>query len=36
MTAKIVTNKHETTIGQRIIALHGIDGSCSNQVFLGL
>lgn len=35
VTAKIVTDKHETTIAQRIIALHGIDGSCSNQVFFG-
>jgi len=29
------TPKHETEISQRIIALHGIDGSCSNQVFFG-
>ena len=35
VTAKVVTDKHETTIAQRIIALHGIDGSCSNQVFFG-
>jgi len=33
--AKIATDKHETTVSQRIIALHGIDGSCSNQVFFG-
>ena len=35
VTSKIYTDKHETTISQRIIALHGIDGSCSNQVFFG-
>ena len=35
VTAKIVSDKHETEIAQRIIALHGIDGSCSNQVFFG-
>lgn len=34
-SAKITTDKHETTVSQRIIALHGIDGSCSNQVFFG-
>ena len=33
--AKIITDKHETTVSQRIIALHGIDGSCSNMVFFG-
>ena len=35
VTAKIVTSKQETTVSQRIIALHGIDGSCSNQVYFG-
>ncbi len=35
VTARIETNKHSTTIAQRIIALHGIDGSCSNQTFFG-
>ena len=35
VTARIETEKHTTTIAQRIIALHGIDGSCSNQVFFG-
>lgn len=35
VTAKIFTDKHETTVSQRIIALHGIDGSCSNQVYFG-
>ena len=29
---KITTDKAETEIGNRIISLHGIDGSCSNQV----
>ena len=33
--AKITTDKHETQVAQRIISLHGIDGSCSNQVFFG-
>jgi hypothetical protein len=33
--ARIESDKHTTTIAQRIIALHGIDGSCSNQVFFG-
>ena len=33
--ARIFTDKHETTVSQRIIALHGIDGSCSNMVFFG-
>ena len=32
---KIVTDKHTTTIAPRMIALHGIDGSCSNQVYYG-
>ena len=31
----ITTNKHQTTISERIIALHGIDGSCSNQAYFG-
>ena len=35
VTARIETDKHTTTIAQRIIALHGIDGSCSNQVYFG-
>jgi len=33
--SKIITDKFETEIGNRIISLHGIDGSCSNQVFFG-
>jgi hypothetical protein len=35
VTARIETNKHTTTIAQRIIALHGVDGSCSNQTYFG-
>jgi len=35
MQVPIVTDKMETSIGNRIIALHGVDGSCSNQVFFG-
>ena len=35
VTARIETDKHSTTIAQRLIALHGIDGSCSNQTFFG-
>ena len=31
----VETHKHKTEIAQRVIALHGIDGSCSNQVFYG-
>ena len=31
----VETNKHKTEIAQRVIALHGIDGSCSNQVYFG-
>lgn len=35
VTAKITTPKHETEIAQRIIGLHGIDGTCSNTVLFG-
>ena len=35
VTTKIVTDKHETTIAQRIIGLRAVDGSRSNQVFFG-
>jgi hypothetical protein len=35
MTTKISTEKHEVDIGNRIVALHGIDGSCSNTVIFG-
>jgi len=31
----ITTDRHETEVKNRIISLHGIDGSCSNQVFFG-
>jgi hypothetical protein len=33
--AKITTPKHETEVAQRIIALHGVDGTCSNTVLFG-
>lgn len=35
MKTTIETDKHSTEIGNRIISLHGIDGSCSNQVYFG-
>ena len=35
MQVEISTDKHTTTLGNRIISLHGIDGSCSNQVYFG-
>jgi hypothetical protein len=35
MKTVIETDRHETEIGNRIISLHGVDGSCSNQVFFG-
>ncbi len=35
VTRKIESDKHSTTIAPRLIALHGIDGSCSNQVYFG-
>ena len=31
----IETSKHMTQVSYRVIALHGIDGSCSNQVYFG-
>jgi len=31
----ITTKKHQTNVAQRIIALHGVDGLCSNQVYFG-
>ena len=31
----ITTKKHQVDVAQRIIALHGIDGLCSNQVYFG-
>jgi len=33
--AVIITDKQQTEISQRVIALHGVDGLCSNQVFFG-
>jgi hypothetical protein len=35
VTALVQNDKHSTTVAQRIIALHGIDGSCSNQTYFG-
>ena len=35
MQVEITSDKHQTTVGNRIISLHGIDGSCSNQVYFG-
>ena len=35
VVAKIANDKCQTTINPRIVARHGIDGSCSNQVYFG-
>ena len=35
VTARIESDKHRTTIAQRIIALRGVDGTASNQVYFG-
>jgi hypothetical protein len=35
MVTRIETEQHSTELGNRIIALHGIDGTCSNQVYFG-
>ena len=35
VNAKIVTDKHETTVAQRIIALHGVNGTYSNVTIFG-
>ena len=35
VVAKIANDKFQTTINPRVVALHGIDGSCSNQVYFG-
>ena len=35
MRSRVSNDKHSTDIGSRIIALHGIDGSCSNMVWFG-
>lgn len=32
---KVTTRKHQVDVSQRIVALHGIDGLCSNQVYFG-
>lgn len=32
---KIESDKHTTTIAPRLIALHGLNGTCSNQVYFG-
>lgn len=34
-TSYIRTDTHETEVAQRIISFHGIDGTCSNQVYFG-
>ena len=35
VTAKITTEKHETSLMKRIIALHGVNGTCSNTTIFG-
>ena len=35
VSAKIRTNRHETEVQQRIIALHGVNGTCSNTTIFG-
>lgn len=35
VNARVVTDKHETTVAQRIIALHGVNGTCSNVTIFG-
>jgi len=35
VTTKVITDKHETTIAERFIITHGVDGSMSNQVYFG-
>ena len=35
VSRKVTTSRHETTFDYRCIALHGIDGSCSNTVIFG-
>ena len=35
VTAKIATDKHETSLMKRIIALHGVNGTCSNTTIFG-
>ena len=36
MQVEIETDRHKVTLGNRIISLHGIDGSCSNQAYFGI
>jgi len=35
VSAKITTTRHETEVQQRIIALHGVNGTCSNVAIFG-
>jgi hypothetical protein len=35
VNAKIITDRHETTVAKRIIALHGVNGTCSNVTIFG-
>jgi len=35
VTHEITTRKHKTTVAERIISLHAIDGTCSNQTYFG-
>ena len=35
VSAKIRTTRHETEVQQRVIALHGVNGSCSNVAIFG-
>jgi len=35
VNAKVITDRHETTVAKRIIALHGVNGTCSNVTIFG-
>ena len=35
VSARVVTNKHQVDVGERIIALRAVDGSCSNTSLFG-
>lgn len=35
VSAKITTTRHETEVQQRVIALHGVNGTCSNVAIFG-
>tara|TARA_R110002153_G_scaffold103366_3_gene240497 strand:- start:1602 stop:2444 length:843 start_codon:yes stop_codon:yes gene_type:complete len=35
MSEKITTDKHETTVMKRVIALHGVNGTCANTTIFG-